>query len=145
MKNLNVAVLTASLFTVGCASSSENISASYVSPLQYQSYTCEQLTEEMQRVGRKAREVAGVQDSEADKDAVAMGVGLVLFWPALFFLIGDDRKEELARLKGEVEAIEQSAIKKDCKTLLANVAKEREAAKKRSAAKKNNEEKKAQE
>jgi len=43
-----------------------------------------------------------------------MGVGLVLFWPALFFLIGDDKKEELARLKGEYEALEKIAIQKDC-------------------------------
>ncbi len=140
MKRLHAIALTATLVTAGCASSSQNISASYVSPLQYQSFTCEQLTEEMLRVGRKAREVAGVQDSEADKDAVAMGVGLVLFWPALFFLIGDDRKEELARLKGEGEAIEQTAIKKDCKTLLANIAKQKEAAKKQADQKKQKDE-----
>ena len=131
MKHLHTIFLTATLLTAGCASSSKNIPASYVSPLQYQSFTCEQLAEEMLRVGRKVREVAGVQDSEADKDAVAMGVGLVLFWPALFFLIGDDRKEEVAQLKGEASAIEQTAIKKDCKTFLANIAKQKEAAKKR--------------
>lgn len=39
-----------------------------------------------------------------------MGVGLVLFWPALFFLAGDDQKEELARLKGEYEALEKASI-----------------------------------
>ncbi|WP_200241917.1 hypothetical protein [Lamprobacter modestohalophilus] len=43
-----------------------------------------------------------------------MGVGLVLFWPALFFLAGGDKKDELARLKGEYDALEQAAIQKDC-------------------------------
>ncbi|MEA3643102.1 MAG: hypothetical protein VBE63_24640 [Lamprobacter sp.] len=43
-----------------------------------------------------------------------MGVGLVLFWPALFFLAGDDQKEELSRLKGEYEALQQAAIRQDC-------------------------------
>lgn len=43
-----------------------------------------------------------------------MGVGLVLFWPALFFLAGDDRSDELGRLKGEYEALETSAIQKKC-------------------------------
>jgi hypothetical protein len=69
---------------------------------------------EMQRVGRRVNEVAGVQDSEATKDSVAMGVGLVLFWPALFFMIGKDQEQELSRLKGEFEALEQAAIQKNC-------------------------------
>jgi len=43
-----------------------------------------------------------------------MGVGLVLFWPALFFLAGEDKKEELARLKGDYEALQQAAIRQDC-------------------------------
>lgn len=69
---------------------------------------------EMQRLSRRVNEIAGVQDSEATKDAVALGVGLVLFWPALFFMIGDDKEDELGRMKGEYEALEQAAIKKEC-------------------------------
>ena len=38
-----------------------------------------------------------------------------VFWPALFFVKGDDAKTaELARLKGETEAIEQASIRKNC-------------------------------
>lgn len=48
--------------------------------------------------------MGGAQKQQATNDAVAMGVGLVLFWPALFCLAGgNDRKEELSRLKGEYE------------------------------------------
>lgn len=112
-----------SLFAAGCAPASKNISPEYVSPMAYQGYTCNQVREEMQRVTRRVHEVAGVQDSHAQKDAAALGVGLILFWPALFFMIGQDKKEELARLKGEYEALEQTAIKKNC-----NVAKEIEEA-----------------
>ena len=44
-----------------------------------------------------------------------MGVGMILFWPALFFLAsGEDNKGEIARLKGEYEALESAAIKNDC-------------------------------
>lgn len=43
-----------------------------------------------------------------------MGVCLVLFWPALFFMMGDDQEEELASLKGQYDALEQAAIQKDC-------------------------------
>lgn len=98
----------------GCASSPDTISAAYVSPLQYSSYSCNQTKAELMRVNRKVMEVTGAQEDEANKDAVAVGVGLVLFWPALFFLMGDDRKDELARLKGEYEALETVAIQKEC-------------------------------
>lgn len=59
---------------------------------------------------------AGVQDSKATNDAVATGVGVVLFFPVLFFIKGDSTTgAELARLKGEMEAIEQASIQKGCK------------------------------
>jgi hypothetical protein len=120
-----MATATACAFLGACASSSDKITASYVSPLQYQGYNCNQIQMELMRVNRKVLEVTGKQDAEADKDAVAMGVGLILFWPALFFLIGEDKKEELARLKGEYEALEQAAIMKEC-----NIAAELEEARK---------------
>lgn len=98
----------------GCASSPEKISATYVSPLQYGNYDCDQIREEMIRVSSQVQTVAGQQKKTADNDKLAMGVGLVLFWPALFFLAGSDKKEELGRLKGEYDALNQSAIQKKC-------------------------------
>ena len=59
-------------------------------------------------------EVAGVQDKTASSDSVAMGVGLILFWPSLFFIDSSDQRVELARLKGEFDALEQTAIQKNC-------------------------------
>jgi len=44
-----------------------------------------------------------------------MGVGLVLFWPSLFFIKGDGTTAaEVGRLKGEMEAIEQASVKRNC-------------------------------
>ena len=126
MKIVVVMLLVASLMFSGCASPPEEIEAAYVSPLEYQSYSCSQLTEEMRRIGRRVREVAGDQAETASDDSVAMGIGLVLFWPALFFISGDDRAEELARLKGEAEASEQAAIQKNCHELLEQLQQERE-------------------
>ena len=109
----------------GCASKASNIDSAYVSPIQYNFYNCNQIGQELQRVHRKVLEVSGKQDGAAAKDAVALGVGLVLFWPALFFMIGGDKKEELSRLKGEYEALQQAAIEKEC-----DLSKEKEAIKK---------------
>lgn len=98
----------------GCSTPPAKISASYVSPVQYSDLSCDQVKREMGRVQRQLAQVTGAQQKHADNDAVAMGVGLVIFWPALFFLAGDDQKEELARLKGEYEALQQASIRKDC-------------------------------
>lgn len=98
----------------GCASTSDKISSSYVSPLTYSSYDCDQIRMELTRVSAKVQEVAGAQNKQAKNDKVAMGVGLVLFWPALFFLAGSDKKEELANLKGQYDALGVAAIEKKC-------------------------------
>jgi hypothetical protein len=99
----------------GCASKSENIAAAYVSPLTYQPYTCDQLRLEATRVSSRAIALSGAQDSKATGDAVATGVAIVIFWPAAFLIKGDGATgAELARLKGEMEAIEQSSVQKKC-------------------------------
>ena len=97
-----------------CAQKADKIKPAYVSPLQYSDYSCSQIKGEISRVGRKMNEVAGVQDKTASDDSVAMGVGLILFWPALFFIDSSDERTELARLKGEFDTLEEVAIKKNC-------------------------------
>lgn len=57
----------------------------------------------------------GVQDKKASNDAAAATVGAILFWPALFLIKGDsETSAEVSRLKGEMEALEQASIKKNC-------------------------------
>jgi len=112
---VSIAVGGSAVSVSGCAKKPEDIKASYISPLTYDQYTCEQLGAEAQRVSARASEVMGVQQKKASGDAVAMGVGLILFWPALFFIKGGAETEsEVARLKGEMDTIEQVAIQKQC-------------------------------
>lgn len=109
-----VAVITA-LSLAGCTSKSADIAPAYVSPLQYQSFTCPQLTAEAQRVSAAAAAAAGQQDSQATKDAVATTVGVLIVWPAFFLIQGDKQNAaQLAQLKGEMDAIEQASIQKNC-------------------------------
>ena len=115
MKIKAIVATCAALSLAACATSPDKISASYVSPLQYQSYDCGQIRTELVRIGQRVDEVTGQQRREATSDAWAMGVGLVLFWPALFFLAGgNDKKEELGRLKGEYDALQSAAVQKQC-------------------------------
>jgi len=111
---ISILFLLSPFALAGCSTPPDKISATYVSPLEYDDFTCKQIRGEMSRVSRKVNEVSGAQQKEADGDSAAMGIGLVVFWPALFFLAGDDKKEELAMLKGQYDALEQSAIKKNC-------------------------------
>jgi hypothetical protein len=99
----------------GCATQPKDIAPTYVSPMLYENLSCDQLIAEGQRVSGRAAELTGTQQKKADGDAVAMGVGLILFWPALFFIKGDKESAgELGRLRGEMDAIQQASIKKNC-------------------------------
>lgn len=103
------------LVQAGCASSPSSIDARYVSPATYQSWSCPQLGEEHKRLDAEVRRVSGLQRENANADAAFMTVGLILLWPALFGLAATkDRKEELGRLKGEYEAVDQSMKMKQC-------------------------------
>ena len=69
----------------GCATSPKNIDTQYVPSAMYEHLSCEQLRMEMHRMGARVAEVTGKQQREATKDAWAMGIGMIVFWPALFF------------------------------------------------------------
>ena len=109
-------LLLLAMLLVGCATAPEKLGSTYVSPLQYKDYTCDQIGMEMQRVSRKVAELRGTLAKDASNDAAQMGIGLVLFWPALFFLEGGDgvNAAQYSQLKGEFEALEQVAIQKNC-------------------------------
>jgi hypothetical protein len=111
-----IAALGVSPFLLGgCASSSDDIAAAYISPLAYDNYTCPQLAGEMQRISARVNQVTGSVDDRATNDKIAMGVGLVIFWPALFMLKGNGpQQQELATLKGEYDAVNQASIKNNC-------------------------------
>lgn len=110
-----VAAVAALGLVAGCATSPKDIAPAYVSPVLYENLSCQQLAEEAARVSAAAAAASGQQQSQAGKDAAMVGVSLVLFWPAVFFVGGDKQSAaELARLKGEMQAIEQANLRKGC-------------------------------
>ena len=115
MKKTVSAVLIVNFALAGCATSSRDITTNYISPMQFQSYDCDQLASEAQRIQTRVNQLSGRLDEAASNDKAIMGVGLILFWPALFALGGTKQQEaDYARLKGEYEAIQQSAVVKKC-------------------------------
>jgi hypothetical protein len=111
----SVVVLSSVALLSACATASKDLAATYVAPMTYEGYTCEQLTAESQRLQGRYVELGGRLDKAASNDAAIMGVGLILFWPALFALGGTKGQEaEYSRLKGEYEAVQQTVVKKQC-------------------------------
>lgn len=116
MKSIALVLLCGGALTLaGCATSSGQIASAYSSPLQYQSYNCQQLGYEDQALVSRVTSLGGQIDKRATNDKIAAGVGIVLFWPALFLIKGDSAASaEYARLKGEHESIQQIATMKGC-------------------------------
>jgi hypothetical protein len=110
----STAVLIA-LALAGCASNAADVTPTYVSPVLYQSYSCPQLAAEAQRVSAAAAVASGAQDSQHTKDAVATTAAVIIFWPAAFLVQGDkNNAAQLAQLKGQIDAIQQASIMKNC-------------------------------
>jgi len=104
-----------SAFIVGCATASKDVATTYVSPIQYSNYDCDQLCQELARIQGRVRQPSGRLDEAASNDKAIAGVGILLFWPALFALGGTKQQEaELSRLKGEYEALQVASTNKKC-------------------------------
>lgn len=114
MKNVIVGALSAALTVSACASSPENVRSQYVSPAQYASYDCSQIEQDLREISQHVHELTKEQRRRADQDAWTTGVGVVVFWPALFFLMRGDKADDLARMKGEYDALVTSSRRKDC-------------------------------
>ena len=99
-----------------CASLPDRVGPTHITSSQehYTSFDCDQIRQEMARVGLEAHKAANVQGRLAVQDFVVFGAAVTTFWPALFLLAGDDKEDELSRLKGKQVALEKVAIEKHC-------------------------------
>lgn len=97
---------------VSCAKAPESIAPSYVSEIGYQSWTCRQLGEEQQRLASAYATAAAQQEKARTNDVV----GVILIGLPVSSMSGDNIAPEIARLKGEQEAVRKAAITNNCAT-----------------------------
>ena len=72
------------------------------------------------RLQTRVNQLGGRLDEAASNDKAIGVVAAILFWPALFALGGVKTQEaEYAHLKGEADAIQQSAVIKKCPKVVA--------------------------
>ena len=113
-----LAVLTL-LFASGCSTNQNWEFKSYTSPLKYANDDCRSLNEKAEIVDAEIRELFPSAGPRTVENSVVMGLGLFVFWPAFFLIQNVDASKSLAytRLKGDVEAISNTAAQKHCNFL----------------------------
>jgi len=114
-KKISIPLLSVALLFSGCSTASKDIAPTYTSPMQYQSYDCDQLASESQRISSRVTQLGGRLDEASSNDKTLGVVTAVVFWPAMFAMGGTKQQEsEYARLTGEYDAVQQAAIHKKC-------------------------------
>jgi hypothetical protein len=94
----------------GCAKKPESIAAAYVSEMPYMNYTCPQLGEKEARLSKAYATAAKQQEAARRNDTVMV----VLIGLPVASLSGDNIAPEIARLKGEQEAVQKAKLRQGC-------------------------------
>lgn len=110
MRAISVAILSTAILVGGCAKKASDIQANYQDPRRFDSYLCHQLRDEASRVARRAADAYDEQNSKASIRAVVAA-------PRALFRGGETSDVAVARLKGEMQAIESASARKNCGVL----------------------------
>lgn len=105
-----IALVAFSAVITGCATRPESISASYVSHEKYSGKDCTSLTLDMSNARNELTKFSSMQDSKANMDAATVFFVLI---PAS--KLSGDHAGDVAKWKGEVEAVETALVKANCK------------------------------
>jgi hypothetical protein len=101
--------LSAALLS-SCAKSPESIAPSYVSNVGFRSWSCKDLGDETLRLS-SALSTASMQQANARTNDT---IGVLFIGMPVSSMSGDNIAPEVARLKGEIEAVHQASIEKKC-------------------------------
>ena len=104
------AVLMAAIPVVGCASRPERIAPAPVSEAPYLDWTCPRIAEESRRLSDALAAASAKQQKASDDDAL----GVFLLGLPVASMSGGDIGPDVARLKGETEAVQRAATKNNC-------------------------------
>lgn len=109
IRNICLATLVAAS-AAACAKSPESISPSYISDIGYRSLTCDQLGVESSRLNVALARAFEQQSQARTTDTV----GVLLIGIPVSSFSGDNIAPEVARLKGEAEAVHRATLSKQC-------------------------------
>jgi hypothetical protein len=107
MRILHLTALAASLLALGgCATRAVDVKPLSANPAEFATWGCDRIHDEQDAVQQRAADVAYTVDERSGNNIMALGLGVTVFWPALFAMrpVGLDAAD-LARLKGRFEAL----------------------------------------
>ena len=113
MKTLPL-IAAAALTLSACAPAPGEIAPAYVSPTAFAGRTCTELNNDATILNARLATAMGQQQATADNDAAMVGIGMLIFWPMLFAVGGNDQSPAIAQMTGEAEAIRAAAIARGC-------------------------------
>jgi hypothetical protein len=99
----------------GCATRSSDVAPQPADPATFATWDCARIDEESDRVQLHAADVAYAVDARVGNNMIALGLGVMVFWPALLAMRPDGMEaQELAALKGRFEALRTAALQRGC-------------------------------
>lgn len=102
----------------GCATRAVDVAPAPANPADFATWGCARIDDEQDAVQQRAADVAYAVDERAGNNILALGVGVTVFWPALFAMRPAGLEAaDLARLKGRFEALQTAARQKGCPAL----------------------------
>lgn len=105
-------IVTTVLITIaGCANRPESISASYISHEKYSNFDCLQLATRLGDTREMLHRFENMQNAKANGDAA-----WVLFFAIPMSKLTGDYEGDVAKWKGEMEAIETAQVKAECRS-----------------------------
>ncbi len=111
MKSITSLIAAGALLALaGCATRPESISASYISHEKYMGQDCAQLALRMSDARSELAKFSSMQDTKANVDAATVFFVLI---PAS--KLSGDHAADVAKYKGEVEAIDTALVKTGCR------------------------------
>ena len=107
--------LLGNLLSCSTAQKATEVQSVRIPVAPYLKLSCKELATEQSTLIRDA-EAAGAQvDSTHDSDQAAVIVSWILFWPAAFFIEGNQEEaSKLASIKGQLESVTEAQKINDC-------------------------------
>lgn len=96
--------LAIGIFATGCATAPENIAPAYVSHMSYMQFDTDQLGQEEARLQAALATASDAQRKARSNDTA----GVILLGLPVSSLSGSNQASNVARLKGELEAIQKA-------------------------------------
>ena len=110
-----LAVLILTLTACTNAQRSTEINPQYTSTYKFDGMTCKQLRREAEDIRYKEPQLARRVDQHYQEQKDLEATTWWLFWPAIFAMDdGTGQSDQLARLRGDMEAITKTMRHKDC-------------------------------